>query len=668
MPAIITNKFRFYNAYQFMENFKDVPVQDSAADGDPNIGLSRSKFYLFVGKSTPWSADSAVDNEDGFLQPRLTMSQHAGTSIGTNYPFIAEAGLPGPATSQYDYGIETADEGSDTNPPTPYDTISNEMQTWDEVLAAKNIGSADVSFVVPRYNWVSGETYAAYDDADTYLFEKPFYVLNRDYRVYKCIDSNGGSAVFDEPSSTDLDKYTQTSDGYIWKFMYSISPADVVKFVTPEWIPVQTIYNYDEKAANTYQLDQSNVQLNAVDGDITRLVSIAGGSVGSPAANAAYTITGDGNSVSATQADGQLAIATAAVEGDVTPFRGDVDTGDVDTRAVVSPRGGHGFDAVRELGGFYVMVNTRLEYDQSGSIFVDNDFRKIGLLSDPLKGTSSHIRYDNSGDDQSGGLITIIQGEVANGGGVPQVYTSSIVPAGYYPGVAVFKANAGQAASNGSADIQVADDEQGGSVIVEASITVRNAGSAYTVGDVVTFALPTSRADAAAEAGSSGIATAGEYLVAAVLPPGTGDARLIPGDAFTDAIADQRALITFADALTDDEWDLLELGVDGLVDFVVTGTGGSARILNVTRPIDVDPGTGQPVAGGSFYVAGVTGDISSEDNLTVDAGGTSIAVEVVTFTPAALLHDSGDILYVEHRRPIVRASDQIEDIKLIIEF
>ena len=64
-----------------MENFKDVPVQDSAADGDPNIGLSRSKFYLFVGKSTPWSADSAIDNEDGFLQPRLTMSQHAGTSV-----------------------------------------------------------------------------------------------------------------------------------------------------------------------------------------------------------------------------------------------------------------------------------------------------------------------------------------------------------------------------------------------------------------------------------------------------------------------------------------------------------------------------------------------------------------------------------------------------------
>ena len=30
--------------------------------------------------------------------------------------------------------------------------------------------------------------------------------------------------------------------------------------------------------------------------------------------------------------------------------------------------------------------------------------------------------------------------------------------------------------------------------------------------------------------------------------------------------------------------------------------------------------------------------------------------------------DSGNILYVENRKPISRASDQTEDIKLIVEF
>ena len=37
-------------------------------------------------------------------------------------------------------------------------------------------------------------------------------------------------------------------------------------------------------------------------------------------------------------------------------------------------------------------------------------------------------------------------------------------------------------------------------------------------------------------------------------------------------------------------------------------------------------------------------------------------------TGGDLTRFSGDILYVENRSPVTRASDQIEDVKLIIEF
>jgi hypothetical protein len=44
----------------------------------------------------------------------------------------------------------------------------------------------------------------------------------------------------------------------------------------------------------------------------------------------------------------------------------------------------------------------------------------------------------------------------------------------------------------------------------------------------------------------------------------------------------------------------------------------------------------------------------------------------VTFTSGSLTNpeiqpDSGDVIYVENRRPINRAIDQIEDIKIIVE-
>ena len=33
-----------------------------------------------------------------------------------------------------------------------------------------------------------------------------------------------------------------------------------------------------------------------------------------------------------------------------------------------------------------------------------------------------------------------------------------------------------------------------------------------------------------------------------------------------------------------------------------------------------------------------------------------------------IAYHSGDVMYVEHRAPIMRASDQTENIKLVIEF
>jgi hypothetical protein len=51
---------------------------------------------------------------------------------------------------------------------------------------------------------------------------------------------------------------------------------------------------------------------------------------------------------------------------------------------IIGPRGGHGDDAIEELGGFFVMVNSRLEYGESGNFTTNNDFRKIGLIAQPL--------------------------------------------------------------------------------------------------------------------------------------------------------------------------------------------------------------------------------------------------------------------------------------------
>ncbi len=53
--------------------------------------------------------------------------------------------------------------------------------------------------------------------------------------------------------------------------------------------------------------------------------------------------------------------------------------------ASIPPVGGHGWDPVEELGGFNVMINARFEGDEADEFTVKNEFRKIGILKNPLK-------------------------------------------------------------------------------------------------------------------------------------------------------------------------------------------------------------------------------------------------------------------------------------------
>ena len=51
---------------------------------------------------------------------------------------------------------------------------------------------------------------------------------------------------------------------------------------------------------------------------------------------------------------------------------------------IIGPKNGHGSDPIEELGGNYVILNSRLEYSEgSGDFPTDNDFRQIGVVVNP---------------------------------------------------------------------------------------------------------------------------------------------------------------------------------------------------------------------------------------------------------------------------------------------
>lgn len=136
-------------------------------------------------------------------------------------------------------------------PGEPLDTNDYEKYTRNGILSVKKINLRDVSLVIPRIDWSSNVVYDQYDDYSsavtsasgaTSLKDSNFYVLSSNYNVYKCLYNNEGANSTVEPTETDFTPIT-TSDGYIWKFMYSIPLANRNKFLTNDYLPVQRAVN-----------------------------------------------------------------------------------------------------------------------------------------------------------------------------------------------------------------------------------------------------------------------------------------------------------------------------------------------------------------------------------------------------------------------------------------
>ena len=274
---------------------------------------------------------------------------------------------------------------NDNSPPTPVNSTANvEYAPWRDMYAAKRITSSDVTHAAPRYDWTSGTVYVYYDDTDTNLIESDnFYVMTEDYNVYKCLWNASGAASTTKPTGVSTSPFT-AADGYIWKYMYTVTTAKALKFLTNDYIPVQTL-------ASDGGEDQWDVQTAAVDGGI-HVVKVTAGGTGYASAPA-VTITGDGTGATANStitANVVTAVTITAAGTGYTRASVTFASGAASANAIISPKGGHGSDAVEELGGKYIMLNVRLDGTESNTFSVANEFRQVGIVRDPyLYGTTT---------------------------------------------------------------------------------------------------------------------------------------------------------------------------------------------------------------------------------------------------------------------------------------
>jgi len=341
MPAIITDKFRTHNSEQFQEAFSET---------------SGNTMYLGIGRPQAFATSTRGD-------------------------------------------ARTNNEGTDTAPLTPADNLNAQHFPFDDLLAAKKIAASDVTFAIPRRNWTTGTTYDIYrhdygefatgtttaitaNGGASTLHDSAFYVLTAARNVYKCLDNDNNTASTVEPTGTATTVLT-TADGYKWKYMYTLSASQQANFLSTDFMAVST---------------DSTVSSAAINGAIEVIKIKTAGSGGTDGTHTNIDIRGDGSGgkCSVIVSSGVVTTVTVTTAGTGYTF-GTVSNAQIVTAGatsltgaeldvIIPPQGGHGKNAVEELGGFYVMMNTSLEGTESGNsgdLTVANDFRKITLIRDP---------------------------------------------------------------------------------------------------------------------------------------------------------------------------------------------------------------------------------------------------------------------------------------------
>jgi hypothetical protein len=289
---------------------------------------------------------------------------------------------------------------NDSSPTAANSSIATFNEVWSNMIAGKKILGGDLCHVIPRFNWTANTVYTAYDHMSETLFDgnTQFYVVNSDYGVYKCISNNTGGMSTVEPTSVNPAITTSTSDGYVWKYMYTISDADQLRFTTQNYIPVKTLTTDDGSL-------QWQVQSEAEVGTIEAIYLSNTGSGYTNSSNIIVSVTGDGSSFSAqasvnttTNTISSITVTNSGsgyTYADVTIT--DLGEGSGATgRAIISPPGGHGSDPLYELGGKNVMINTKFKYDEDAVFPVTNDFRQIAIIKDPISSLTSNVATNTS--------------------------------------------------------------------------------------------------------------------------------------------------------------------------------------------------------------------------------------------------------------------------------
>jgi len=317
----------------------------------------------------------------------------------SNNSYYAFLGLSNPTPGSVGFGRTDNWDTSTTN--NPVDNFQYLSHYRDTSLFGKKITSENARRVIKKVDWFLNNPYDMYRhdyrqgnespvSKTVRLYDANYFVITSEFKVYICID-NGSSGINPivtgstiEPTHTDVEPPVAGSDGYRWKYLFSISPSDVIKFDSTEYITVPN---------NWLTTTNSDIQIIREGGDSdinnNQIKSVYIENGGTGYSNGTASIVGDGSGATvsiAVDSSGTITSVTVTNGGKGYTY-GIVDLSTNSGSGsklipIIPPSKGHGYNIYEELGTDRVLMYARFD-DSTKDFPIDTKFAQVGIIKNP---------------------------------------------------------------------------------------------------------------------------------------------------------------------------------------------------------------------------------------------------------------------------------------------
>ena len=366
----------------------------------------------------------------------------------SNNSYYAFLGLSNPTPGSVGFGRTDNWNTSTTN--NPVDNFQYLSHYRDTSLFGKKITSENARRVIRKVEWVANTPYDMYRhdyrqgnetsvSKTVRLYDANYYIITSEFKVYICIDNGSsgpnptvtGSTI--EPTQTDVEPSVAGSDGYRWKYLFSIPPSDVIKFDSTEYITVPNdwLTTTDSSIQTIREGGNSDINNNQI-----KAVYIEDGGTGYTTGTTADILgDGTGGKVSITAPDGVITDVTVTNGGKGytygilnLPKSSPTDTAKL--IPIIPPSKGHGYNIYEELGTDRVLMYARFD-DSTKDFPIDTKFAQVGIIKNPETFSGAGVTFTENTFSSLSGIGLSESRNVNIGEIITQDQGNNVIARGY---------------------------------------------------------------------------------------------------------------------------------------------------------------------------------------------------------------------------------------------